>query len=74
MKNPNECTIQIIQTSNEMIMNFIYTSASVANHDFTSMQDTYSGAKSVEKFGKIITVVVALITEETSRPYKTVRF
>jgi hypothetical protein len=74
MKNPNDCTTEIIQTSNEMIMNFVYTSASVANHDFASIQDTYSHAKSVEKFGKTITVVIALITDEISRPCKTARF
>lgn len=74
MRNPNECSTSIRQYTDEMYIDFTYTSASVAKHDLESIKDTYSHAKSVIISGRIITVVIPLLTDEASRPYKTESF
>jgi hypothetical protein len=56
MRNPNETTTSITETTDKIIIEFVYTSASVANADFTSIINTYNTAE-ISINGKIITVV-----------------
>ena len=62
MKNPNDCTTTIRTSTDNLVIEYGYTSASVANHDFSSIQDTYSHAQSVSINGKIVTVIIPIIT------------
>lgn len=60
MRNPNETSTTIRQSSTETEIVFGYTSASVAKHDLDDIKNQYASASAVVLDGKTITVKIPL--------------
>jgi hypothetical protein len=60
MRNPNETSTTIRQTSTSTEIIFNYTSASVAQHDLEGVKNSYATANEVVLVGKTITVRIPL--------------
>jgi hypothetical protein len=60
MRNPNETSTTIRQTTTSTEIIFNYTSASVAKHDLDGVKNCYATANEVVLDGKTITVRIPL--------------
>ena len=60
MRNPNQTSTTIRQTTTSTEVIFNYTSASVAKHDLESVKNTYATANEVVLVDKTITVRIPL--------------
>jgi hypothetical protein len=58
MRNPNDVTTTIKQESNNLVIEFGYANAHLAQYDLESVMETYGSAQSVEtKNNKIIVTI-----------------
>jgi len=57
MRNPNTVSTVIHSNTEVTIIEFEYGSASVAQHDFTRVQEVYSGSR-VDIIGRFINVTI----------------
>ena len=59
MSNPNTCAQNIRQTSDKLVIEFIYGSKNVAEHDMESIKNCY-GSDKVTISGSTVTVTLPI--------------